>query len=154
MRSRYEQQMRDTLFALLYCPECADDRPHRVTYVRGVVVETVCSNCGRSLVARRRSTRLRSCSVPVRSLSMGAISAASPLLDVESPRDRLPDSVFSGRLRSLAVELPLRAMTKPGKLWREVRSNGPAVLLTMPRRAATKPMRLFAELTGVARRVR
>lgn len=151
MRDRYGEQTWETFVALLYCPECADERPHRVTYVRGVVVETVCSTCGRALVARRRPVRVRSSSAPTLSVAVGSSPPPSPRYTSSS--GYLPTRPVPRSLRSLAVELPLRAMTKPSRLWREVRSNGPAVLLTMPRRAATKPMRLIAELTGVARRV-
>ena len=47
-------QAADTLLAVLFCPECAGESPHKVAYKRGTVVETVCCVCGRRLAAPRR----------------------------------------------------------------------------------------------------
>ena len=56
------------------------------------------------------------------------------------------------RVDPLAVAaLPLRALTKPVRLWHEMRRDGAGVLLTMPRRVATKPLRLMRELSRSGR---
>src|SRR5690606_12512213 len=168
-------QAADTLLAVLFCPECAGESPHKVAYKRGTVVETVCCVCGRRLAAPRRPW-LELCDEPDPSRGRTSVGAAAgsalpdaggsvadaawrrppdmgahafPLLSILS---RLPAS--SRRLGALAVELPMRAMPKPGRLWREVRRDGPARLLSVPRRAATKPVRLVAELAGLRRRAR
>ena len=129
--------MRLTLpLAVLHCPECSDDVPHRVTYKVDTVVETVCTQCNRALLTPRRQR---------------ALYDQLDLPSTDHP-SRLPMLALSPRqLGSLAAELPLRAMTKPGRLLREVRRDGAGVLLSVPRRAATKPLRLVAELAGLAR---
>lgn len=148
----------DLLFAVLYCPECAGDVPHRVAYKRGIVAETECTVCGRALAVSRRqrpvvcgegpalaSTTESAGASPSKASGYAAVGGLPFLSELPiSPR----------RLGSLAVELPVRAMTKPGRLLREVRRDGAGVLLSVPRRAVTKPVRIMAELAGVARRAR
>lgn len=73
-------------------------------------------------------------------------SGHSRLLDPMGGWAEVPGQVVR-RLRSPAVgELSARVLTKPVRFWREVRREGPGVLLTVPRRVATKPVRLVREL--------
>ncbi len=167
-------QAADTLLAVLFCPECAGESPHKVAYKRGTVVETVCCVCGRRLAApdapgrscatsrtrpgaEHRSALPPGQPCPTREAQWPTPHGAgrrtwAPMLFPFFPS--CPGCRHRRRLGALAVELPMRAVTKPGRLWREVRRDGPAVLLSVPRRAATKPVRLVAELAGLRRRAR
>lgn len=150
----------EAVLAVLHCPECAEDVPHRVTYRLGTVVETVCTQCDRTLLTPRRqraaaaeasgglSRRLLSAVVSSneRSSLFKARSSERSALSV------LP--ISPRRVGLIAVSLPVRALTKPGRLWQEMRREGPGVLLTVPRRAATKPVRLAVELAGRYRSAR
>ena len=134
------------MIAVLYCPECADEVPHRVAFKRGVVAETVCTECGRALAVMRRARPGVGHDDPTRSLTSHVVRKRAGM--------SLADRGFAaGRLGILSA-LPRRAVTKPGRLLREVRRDGAAVLLSVPRRAVTKPMRLMAELAGLTRRAR
>lgn len=137
---------REALLAVLHCPDCADDVPHRVTYRLGTVVETVCTRCERALVSPRRHQAALGEQRGVTSAASSTRRAAPTIVPMLS--------VSSERLGSLAVGLPVRALTKPRRLWQEMRRGGPGVLLSVPRRAVTKPVRLMAELAGLGRYVR
>lgn len=133
----------EALLAVLHCPECGEDVPHRVTYTLGTVVETVCTRCERTLLTRRRK-RTAGKNSPARRTNEGSAH--------QSPLSVLP--ISPRRVGLMAVSLPVRALTKPGRLLREMRREGAGVLLTVPRRAATKPVRLAAELVGLHRTAR
>lgn len=133
----------EALTAVLHCPECGDDVPHRVTYTLGTVVETVCIRCERTLLTRRRRRASGSKASPRRANDGSAHRSLLSVLPI-SPR----------RVGLMAVSLPVRALTKPGRLWLEMRREGAGVLLSVPRRAATKPVRLAAELVGLDRTAR
>lgn len=158
------ERTHDELVTILYCPDCGRDLAHRVIYRGGTVLEMACSQCGRTLTARRRRARLCDGWTTARRAADRVLAPETGVVGSTARGSRsassLPGPWPAGlaaaaspqRIRALAMELPKRAVTKPGRLWREVRREGVGVLLTMPRRVATKPVRLMAELAGVAGR--
>lgn len=153
---------RHEVLAVFLCPDCRTESVHRVTYRGGRVFFTVCGQCGRTLMARPSRWVDRPSVARQTGVSRQAV-ACSQARHVRVRRGRGGILAFPAgrrawlsagsvlRIGALAAALPVRAVTKPGRLWREVRTDGVGVLLTMPGRVATKPLRLMAELAGAGR---
>lgn len=120
---------------MLACSDCGVERPHRVRYRNEAMTELHCTECGRTITLSRSETGKAK-------RRRGASRRVARLL--RAPR-------IAGTLGAAAFGLSMRAVTKPGRLWSQVRGEGKGALKSMPRRAATKPVRLARELRADVR---
>lgn len=150
---------------MLACSDCGGERPHRVTYRNAAVAEMRCTQCGRTIAAPRgadgalgagadgngpRGAGVGSRGLGLRSVAEGLRSKAARAV---LGRGRAPR--LARTLGAAAFGLSVRAATKPIRLWRQVRDEGPGALKSMPGRVATKPLRLAREIgRDVGRKVR
>lgn len=118
---------------VLECSDCCRERPHRLRYKNDIVAEMICTECGRAIVLAATSSGAND----------DANKAAGRLDSVE------PGVAWPRVARTLGVaaaDWSARAATKPWRMLRQVRKEGPRVFATMPKRTATKPLRLVREL--------
>lgn len=142
-QARHEEVSGERL-AMLECPDCGGEHPHRVRYRNDAVAEMICTQCDRAIVLPRDWDE----SSGVTSEIVGGSAVEGEQL--QRPASGVARSLrLPGVARTLgvtAVGLSARAATKPWRVWRQVRRDGARTLKTMPERAATKPLRLAREL--------
>lgn len=117
--------------AMLECPDCGGEQPHRLRYEKDAVAEMICTQCDRAIVLSAGDSREQ---------------RAPDVAAKENQVDGTTPWKIARTLGATAVGLSARAATKPWRLWRQVRQEGPKTLKKMPQRAATKPLRLAREL--------
>lgn len=130
--------------AMLECPDCGGEQPHRVRYQNDAVAEMICTQCDRAIALPRGWDESSGGPGETEDLSASEEAAAPRSAAVAFRSLRLPR--VARTLGVTAVGLSARAATKPWRVWRQVRHEGSRALKTMPGRAATKPLRLAREL--------